>query len=238
MIEKIKSYLLKIMMLAPAMLLFLPFLNSCSKSASVTPNGYNSQLLVANLSPDVLPVNLYINNVIQNTAVYRYPNINAYFYLGIIGQPLQIRGAGGTQEIKVTNSTVTNRNSRYTLIVTGLAADSSLRTIFMVDTSLTPPVGRGKLRFVNASPRADSLDVYANGVKLFKRVEYGKYTDFTSLPAGNYDIKIYAGGDFTTILKEINPVTIQDSRLYTMYTNGLVGRTDTAAFNAGIIINK
>ncbi len=236
--ENIKRHILKLLILVPAIAIIIPFISSCSKSASVTPNGYNSQLLVANLSPDVLPFNLYINNVIQNTAVYSYPNIGSYFYLGIIGQQLQIRGAGGTQSIKTYSDSITNANAKYTLLVTGLAADSSVRTIFMVDTATLPAVGRGKLRFVNASPRSVALDVYANGVKLFDGTLYGTYTSFTSLPAGNYDIKIYSKGDQTVILKEINPLTIQDSRLYTMYTNGLIGRIDTAAFNAGIITNK
>ena len=77
--KKIKRYIFKILISIPALALIIPFVSSCGKSTGVSPNSYNSQLLVANLSPDVLPVNLYINNILQNNASYRYPNISSYF---------------------------------------------------------------------------------------------------------------------------------------------------------------
>ena len=42
----------------------------------------------------------------------------------------------------------------------------------------------------------------------------------------------------TVLLKDLPNITIQDGRLYTMYTYGLAGHTDTLAFGTRVIVNK
>ncbi|QQL50022.1 DUF4397 domain-containing protein [Mucilaginibacter ginkgonis] len=227
-----------------AAFLVIPAFTSCKKTTDTTTTSAisSTRLRIANLSPDLLPVNLYINNQPVNNFLtpYRYPTPSQYFYLLNIGVPLQIRSAGGTQStVAEDDVNLTTSNAKFTFLVTGLRADSTIRTIFLVDTTSTPAIGQGKVRFVNASPRSVSLDIYANGTKLVPNgVNYLSASNFVALPAGNYDIRVYLKGDQTNILKEINPFTVQDSRIYSIYAHGLVGRTDTSAFALDTLIHR
>jgi hypothetical protein len=91
---------------------------------------------------------------------------------------------------------------------------------------------------VVASPSATGgVDVFANGTKLFSGVAYQKISAYIEVPVGNYDMLIQPTGS-STVIKELTPVTIQDGRLYTLYTYGSTARADSAAFNAAVITNK
>jgi hypothetical protein len=129
-------------------------------------------------------------------------------------------------------------NLKYTLIIMGVNKTDSLYYSFTADTSSTPKLGRGKVRFVNASPRTTTgLSVTANDTTLFSAIAFTKYSAFKELVAGTYDFKIFAPGT-TTVLKDIPNVTIQDGRLYTLYSYGVANRTDSLAFGSGFITNK
>lgn len=238
MTEKRDRYIFNLLMLLLLAVIIVPFMASCGKTSDGTVNSYNSQLVMANLSQDVGPVDLYINNNIQNgTTPYRYPTASAYFFLNTIGYPIQIRSNGGNKSTLLTTDSVPNRNAKYTLFVTGIKNDGNLKYVFVVDTSTLPVVGRGRIRFINTSPRSSPLDVYANGTIAFKNIKLDSCTKFIDVPVGDYNFTIYANGDFSTILNTFRQ-TVGDGKLYTIYTYGIVGRTDSAAFNSGVITNK
>ncbi len=229
-------------------LLLVCTITSCGKQNSNSPTGLNIQYQVLNLSPDLFPVNLYIDNkvanVVSTSTVNPIPNpfvfnVNhGYFYVPSIDTPYQIRTA------LISNATIFSRNDilksglKYTLFITGSVGDRSLAQIFTTDTASSPTIGRGKIRFVNVSPTATGgLDVTANGTSAFSKIGYKGVSKFVELPIGNYDLQIRATGT-TNILKELSTVTIQDGRLYTLYTYGYTNRIDSAAFNAAVLTNK
>lgn len=129
-------------------------------------------------------------------------------------------------------------NINYSIFLTGLLSVDSLKSIFLRDTSSAPVLGRGKVRFLNASPRSSAMDVYINGTKGFSAIAYTKYTQFIEVPAGTYSFKITPAGSTTNTILTLPSVTIQDGRLYTLYTKGLIGRVDSAAISLNIVTNK
>jgi hypothetical protein len=213
---------------------------SCGKQSSSSPTGLNVQYQILNLSPDLFPVNLYIDakavNLLTNPFVY---NINhGYFYVPSLDTPYQIRTALISGTTLFSRHDILKSGLKYTLFITGASGDHSLAEIFTVDTASAPAIGRGKLRFVNASPTgAAGLDVIANGTQAFSKVLYKTVSKYIELPIGNYDLQVRATGS-TFILKDIPAVTIQDGRLYTLYSYGYTTRIDTAAFNAAVLTNK
>ena len=215
--------------------------SSCGKAPIQSAVGLNIKYEVFNLSPDLGPVNLYINFLIANSQPFTYTFNQGYFTVNALDTAYRFRtpiinGVGG-DVVFIRHDTLT-RNSQYSLFITGNVATKTLIPIFTVDTATLPAVGRGKIRFVNASPTGNTgIDVYANGSLAFSKIAYPKFTDYIEVPNGNYDFTINATGS-TTTLKTLLSVKIEDGRLYTLYTSGYTNRADSAAFNAAIITNR
>jgi len=168
------------------------FISSCGKSKTILPVTANTLYQVINLSPDLLPVDLYIGTIKRNSTHFIYPVPSGYFSLASIDIPFQIRASSTI--VSTTNilsiDTVLQSNVKYTLFITGLRADSSITYMLTRDTSATTTVGRGKVRFVNASPGSGPVDITANGTIAFRNQAYKNVSKFIELPAGNYDLKI------------------------------------------------
>jgi len=221
---------------------FASVISSCGKGNGASPTGLNIQYEIINLSPDMGPVNLFIGTAQVNTFgnPYTFEVNPGYFYVPSIATPYQIRSALGSGAPIFSRNDILQSGAKYSLFITGSLLQGSDTTIFTVDTATIPTIGRGKLRFVNASPTATGgLDLYANGTltKEFTGIVYLKQSSYVELPVGNYDLKINATGSPST-LSEQPSVTIQDGRLYTLYAYGYTTRLDSAAFNSAVIINK
>lgn len=222
-----------------ASLLLASGMLSCGKANTVIPVGANIQFQVVNLSPDLRPINLWVGFVKRNIA-YSYPTPSGYFSMASVDTPLQIRSALANVSTAnlVSLDTLLRANTKYTLFVTGLRADSTVTGIFTIDTSSTSTPGRGKVRFINASPRSAGLDVTANGTTAFTNRTYKSVSKFIEMAPGSYEFKITPNGVPGNVLKTIPQVSVQDGKLYTIYSYGVVGRVDSAAFGAGVIANK
>lgn len=219
-------------------IMVIPFIASCGKSGTVSAAGSGIQMQVINLSPDLQPINLFVGYVKQNSSSYSYPNPSGYFSLTNIDTPIQIKSYSAIVStavlLKLTDAL--KPNYKYTLFVTGLKADT-LKSIFTIDTAGVPTVGRGKIRFVNASPGSTGLDITANGTKAFTNQLYTKVSKFIEIPAGNYDFKIMPTLT-TTVIGELPNVTVMDGKVYTLYCYGISGGADSVAFNSGILSNR
>ncbi len=226
---------------------FISALQSCGKSDNASPQGLNIQYEVFNLSPDLGPVALFItyNQVSAPTSPFIFginenPSTN-YFYVPKTDTPYQFKpilanGSAGT--VIFSRDDILKTGLRYSLFITGTQTNNTLKQIFTIDTAATPSAGHGKIRFVNAAPLTfGGLDLYANGTKAFSTINYPNYTGYIELPVGNYNFQVTASGS-TATLNQPPPVTIVNGRLYTLYAYGYTSRTDSAAFNLGVITNQ
>jgi len=223
----------------------VPFISSCGKSTNSNASVLKIQYQIVNLNQGIGSVDLWIDYKKVNTSSYFYPNSSGYFYLSSVTNPFQIRT--GTSLIPGTivtsanlvsmNNVVLVPNTRYTLMLMGLNRDT-IYTIFTADTSSAPAQGKGKVRFVNASPNnLGQITVTANDSTAFAAVPFKTMTKFIELTAGSYDFKMYQTGSSNVVFDKPN-VTIQDGRIYTLYCYGLANRTDSLAFGSGFITNK
>ncbi len=240
-----KGSLFYLLFLLNAGILFIGLLMSCGKNDTATPTSSNVRLQVIQLSPNSYPVTLYMANLRVGTGSFSYGNTPSYFYLPRTDTPLQIRILRNL-DTAYNNRTKLLDNTRYTLFFLGLFDDATgknLQTLVTTDDAEElPPVGKGgKVRFLNGSPNTNgSFDIWANGSPVIKGVAYAKVSNFTTLPAGNYTFRVYQANTSINSLGELTNVTVQDGRLYTLYSRGLVGRavTDTAAFNLSVVANN
>lgn len=239
------NYSLRVLLcLFAVIFLVMPFISSCGKGTNVSPSSLNIQYQIINLSPDLGSVDLYIKFRKVNSSSYFYPSASGYFFLTAIDTPFQIRPGSTLNQGTIAPSfnifnldNVLKPNLKYTFMVTGLAKSDSIYGIFTTDTATAPTLGRGKIRFVNASPRSTGFDVTANGTAAFTNQKYLEVSKFIELPAGSYDFQIFPNGG-KTILKDIPNTIIQDGRLYTLYCYGLAGHTDSLAFGTGMVNNS
>ncbi|MFD1257466.1 DUF4397 domain-containing protein [Mucilaginibacter terrae] len=235
--------LFNVLLLLNMAVLVLPLLTSCGTSDTVTPTNSNVQLQVLNLSPDSYPIELYMSTDKINNA-YRYSLTPAYFYLNKTDIPLQVRStrSGDSTMIFYTYTGGFLPNTRYSLFFTGLYSNNSLKTIVTVDdTTSLPPVGKGgKIRFVNASLRSENVDIWVNGTVAIKNTAFATVSNYITLSPGNYTFRVYPAGTSASSIAELPNVTVQDGRLYTLYSRGIVGKatTDTAAFGLGVLANN
>jgi hypothetical protein len=215
-------------------------LTSCGKATTGSPQLLNIQYHVLNLSPDLLPVDLFIDIRQVNSTPYYFGVDQGYFYIPSTDTPYQVRSAINTGTTWLHRDDILKSGAKYTLYIVGAVADNSLTSVLTVDTGFSPPAGTGGLRLVNVSPTAlGGLTLYANGTttKDFTGVVYQKASIYDYLPAGNYDLQVDATGT-TTILSEQPSVTIQNGRLYTIYAYGYTSRADSAGFATQVTTNQ
>jgi len=236
------SFLVSLLLLTMGTLL-LPFISSCGKGANANPTGLNTQLQIVNLSPDILPVNLYLNFIKENTTNYTYPTNSGYFYISTLQPPMQLRTAtlAPINLVTIDSTVALKANSKYTLFITGFRSDNSIKnSLLLLDTATIPPLGRGIVRFVHCSPTSGLLDLRANDstAKQWKSIGFDSVSKYVQLPVGNYNFTINLSSLPGNVQFQLPNVTIQDGRAYTIYTQGIVGRTDSVAFGAAILTNN
>lgn len=222
-------------------LMTISFITSCGKAAgTVSPATSHISMQVVNLSPDLQPVYLWVGQIQQGTQYYSYPSPSGYISLNNINPPIQIRSANSklsAVNIISIDTVIMHPYFKYSLFITGLRADSTVTSIFTVDTAGPPPAGRGKIRFVNASPRSAAFDVMANDTKAFTNQAYKQVSDYVLLPPGNYDFKITPAGQ-NTVISTLPKFTVVDGKVYTLFCRGVANGADSVAFGTGIIINR
>jgi len=228
-------------LLIVALLAFaISMLGSCGKSSTVAPSSSTTKMEVINASPDIGPVYVIIGALKLSSTPFKYAVAPKYIPVFSGEQSTRIADYNNAT-LFYFNDTLKN-NSNYSLFVVGLAKATShadtLNYIFTPDTDAIPDIGKGKIRFINASPRSPGLDVYANGTQAFSNILYKGISKYIQVPAGIYSFKINPTGTPGTVLTTLSNINVQDGRLYTVFTQGMVGRTDSAAFTAALITNK
>jgi len=248
MIGKKNNTISGFLVLIIASVFLTPYISSCGKSGNASSVGLNVQFQVLNLSPNIQPVDLYLDYVKQNTNSYSYPFSSGYFYLNSIDTPLQIRSSATTltnNNFFTINHLGFQANHKYSLFIIGsyLVTDTASSTLTPVitvdDTAAIPPAGFGKIRFINGALQNAGIDVTANGTIAFSAVKFAGISPYIVLPAGNYSFQLNQTNTPGVILSTtLGTTTIQDGHLYTMYSYGVPLHTDSSAFNAGIITNR
>lgn len=71
------------------------------------------------------------------------------------------------------------------------------------------------IRLLHASPGSPPVDVYANKKLIAKKLSYKNFTEYLSTPAGYYNIQVFASGDKTSPLIDIN-LYIPAKSIYTI----------------------
>ncbi|NLG82052.1 MAG: DUF4397 domain-containing protein [Bacilli bacterium] len=89
----------------------------------------------------------------------------------------------------------------------------------------TEVMGQSRIRFINLSPNAPSLDITTpTGIALFRNVPYRATTDYLNLASGVHNLQVREAGT-DRILLTIPNVVLNPNDVKTIYAIGLVGGT-------------
>jgi hypothetical protein len=82
--------------------------------------------------------------------------------------------------------------------------------------------GMAYIRLFHAAPGAPEVDIYANGRQVAKRLAYGQFTEYISLPVGTYTIEAFPVGLKNNPVLRVNiPL---ESNAYTLALIGVLPR--------------
>jgi hypothetical protein len=134
----------------------------------------------------------------------------------------------------------------HTVVAARTANNKADSLILFYDDLKAPASGKAKLRFINLSPGAGTLDVVQNGRKLFNRVAYGRAANsalsgealsawslgpFETVDAGPFNVEYLDAATGTKV--GTASLQLEAGKIYTVFTRGLPNATP--AFGTSVI---
>jgi hypothetical protein len=199
-----------------------------------------SYIRLAHFSPDTPDIDVYLSSfsrpgwkmVLKGVG---YGSLSAYQRLdpGLYTVAMRSAGAMATAPPVLSTSVRAVSGGAYTVAGVGPNADLGL-TVLRDDLSL-PPRDGVRVRVLQASAKAKMVSVKAvNGPTIAEAVDFGRSTDYTTVPSGNWTINVASIG--RPDLDVTMPVTLDAGDVYSVLildgANGglkLETRTDAAS---------
>lgn len=208
----------------------LLMLGACRKNDDNGAAEQKAKLEVLHLTTDVGNVDFYLNGSKQNVKPLTFGQVFGYAEVPAGDQTADFK-------IPVTNSIIVSApvsfrsGVPYSLFLTGLSGNNTLKTILTVDTlAVLPAAGKAKIRFVQASSYGQGMDFLANDSLIFGARNLGSVSAFVEIDAKTYAFKINtAGTSQTLVLKD--SLRLSGGSFYTLYARGTIG-VDTPNVNA------
>ena len=133
---------------------------------------------------------------------------------------VQATATPGANLLALVNTLTAATDTSFVLI----GPAGSMSALVLSDNNLPPPIGRARLRFVNASPDLGALDVYVNFSKQVSNLTTGSASGYLEVTADItsgtvFEFDFNSAGTVTSVLKVPN-VTIIGGHTYTVYVVG------------------
>jgi Domain of unknown function (DUF4397) len=210
-------------------------LTGCNTGKGVTdPAVQFSNLRVANVVPDASgPLNVTVDGSNLASGV-NFGTLTPYKQISSGARAIQVSVAGSANNIISTSLTFTG-TINYTLVTYGSVEEPA--SLLVDDTVVDPGAGNFNVRAINTATGAAAVDVYvtALGADLnaaaptVAGVALGSTSAFATLPTGNYQIRITAGGTKEIIYDSVAQTFAEKAQveivIYSLESSKLVGTT-------------
>jgi hypothetical protein len=206
---------------------------SCKNNDEVFKPVVSTYLNVVNASADTL--NFYLNGTRQNNSSSFYPGSQSFYQVVPAGQQnFQFKKAGSS--VVLFSVPLTLKDSvNHSLYIAGETTDKSFYTVDFLDTTGISSSLSLKVRFVNASPDAGSLNVSIGDTVSFKASTFATTSGFLKTGSGLKRVQVYQAGSVTPKVDTI--ITFNPNRIYTLFSKGLINGKGSSVFDVGLIIN-
>lgn len=160
----------------------------------------SSRIRLGHFSPDTPEMDVYLVGLDgEETRVLQglgYGEVSDYAPLEAGEYTFLLRPAGSPADSDpaVTATATLDEGSAYTFAAMGPSAD--LQQALVTDDLAPPPAGEAKVRLIQASSTAGTVDVRAaDGPVLAERAEFASTTDYAPVDAGSWTVEVTATGD-------------------------------------------
>jgi hypothetical protein len=207
---------------------------SCGKNDDNGSADLKAQLTVYHLAPEIATVDFYLNGAKQNVSPIAYANKFGYTNVSAGEQTADVK-TPVTNSIIISTPVSFSVNVPYSIFISGLSSNSTLANIVAVDTvGALPGEGMAKIRFVQASPTSQRMDLLGNDSLIFGERDFKSVSSFTEVDAKSYAFKINASGT-DRVLTLSDSLVLREGGVYTLYTRGVLG-VDTPNVTAFTLI--
>jgi hypothetical protein len=211
--------------------------SSCIKdnTSTVVTTSY-SLVSFVQATPDLPPVDFYLDNSIVNTTPLSFTNgfnyINAY-----TNTKAAYVYNHSTSAKLLTDSLHLKANTAYTLFLTNTAANPQF--VLLTDTISKPAANSAGIRFINLSPDAPAVDfAITSGTVISSNQAFKSFTTFNPLPGNESYTFVVKQAGTNTILATLPAVNINTGTTYTFWLGGLAaGTTSADKLSLNVIIN-
>lgn len=194
-----------------------------------------SNVMVIHASPNAPGVDLLVDSVKVNTAALAFPNNTAYLAVDAGARNLKVNVTGTATT--VINATPTFDKDKF-YSVFAVDSVSKISAVVFTDDLTAPAAGKAHVRFIHLAPNAPKVDIAIDGgAVVFANVSFKEGYAFTPLTAGSYDLEVRVAGT-TTVALDLDPITVADGKIYTVFAKGFLGGAGAQALGASIIVNK
>ena len=220
-------------------------LPACKKSSDSGPQA-NAQVMLVNASPgDSTPRNFYFNDTKLNTQSLSYPANSAYLPLAPGTYSIKVTSANSINPIAATSAGL-GSGKNYSVFAYDTLLGGKIKVFAVEDNLAAPAANKTKVRFLDLSPVAVAVDIYANDSLVFANRSYAdnvsdnSKANFISVNAGTYVVKIRLAGSGANIspLLTLTDNVFVAGKIYTIYAKGTVTGTGVNQLGAGVIANN
>jgi len=203
------------------------------ETATVELTPATAELRVAHLVPDADAVDIYLdgNRELQGVVFEQFSD-----YLPIAAKTYTVRVtlANTMTDVIPTTPLIFNPNTATTVAATGLASESDIQPIVLLDNRESAAAGFSLVRFVHTSPDAPAFDIVATGVgTLFAGFDFRESSEYSPIAVGTYDLEVRLASEPAgqgDLVKTFPGVTLNSTETVSVFA------TDTAAnLNAKIV---
>ena len=245
---------------------------SCKKEVKIiyqNPVVDSVHISITNASPAVTNLQFYLNNkfislpdspfkygttsfysyIINATSYYPDTILLPYFNIAAGFQQLGFGSSGSNIIFGIVNNNFEPAGS-YSIFITDTLIHGHINSVVLKDKVGTTNSAKSQIRFLNLSPDAPALDLWAYpaagyvGYKIFSECGYLP-NDFNSfinaesfsvIDAGHYYFEATIAGTYNVVLGGL--LYVEGQKVITIYTKGFLGGSGKYAMDVGVIQYK
>jgi hypothetical protein len=174
------------------------------------------------------------NKIVSNLG---YTDYDGYLSVAPGRYNISVRGAGSRNAFLNATASV-EAGQYYTVIVHGdVNQRESIGALILIDNNMCPAPGQAHIRFVHATPSAPTVDIWADGQKVFSNIAYGSTSQPMYLPvaAGFHKVAVTPAGSEDVALGPLE-LDLADRGIYTIIAAGKPG--DARYPLTAVVINE